>query len=398
MARPTKAEQERRRIAELLAEGKGPDGQPISEGEIISETKNPPKEEDKTGGFSIAELDQEIESSTLGKGGANTTENTTSNTFDINTGDAKMSDEDDPNYVKPSGHDRFRESIIENESDANKAAINNPDLDSSGLGNGGGGNPPPQKDFAEPVINASTTPNPEEEKKKDEPISDDFDKMSPTQKREQVEMFADAILTNYAQLSHAAFSGLCSIKMNKMEILDKNGEIRLSMAIEQDEEGKKTVRQIFLKYNEDVNEAFIITPEQIEQLRGPLIAVMMEKGLAPSPMTTLLIVFGGQVLQNIFKTAQFKSQVSELIESIKDLTKAEKEREIATHKAQQYSGPAVVRNETTTPPPAEKKEAVVVSMEEVMKTEIKPVEIKSEKNVTTTSENNSGITIEDVVG
>jgi hypothetical protein len=56
------------------------------------------------------------------------------------------------------------------------------------------------------------------------------------------------------------------------------------------------------------------------------------------------------ILQNIFKTAQFKSQVSELIESIKDLTKQKRTK---AHKAQHWS--AVVRNETTTPPPAEKE-------------------------------------------
>jgi 2-oxo-4-hydroxy-4-carboxy--5-ureidoimidazoline (OHCU) decarboxylase len=52
----------------------------------------------------------------------------------------------------------------------------------------------------------------------------------------------DAILTNYAQLSHAPF--LVYVQQNEKDgILDKM-EIRLSMAIEQDEE-EKTVRQIF---------------------------------------------------------------------------------------------------------------------------------------------------------
>jgi len=394
MARPTRAEQEKKRIAELFAEGKGPDGQPISDAEVLSETKNDiPKTDpgalsDKNS-YSISELEQEITNSTLGNGGSD--EPRTG--FDMNSGNANAPNTEDPNYVKTSGHDRFRDEIIVNESDANRAATGNPSV-------GNDSNPPPppppeSKDFAEPIINgASHSETIDDKDKKDEPMNPALDDLSPTEKRKQVEMFADAILETYGQLYHAAFSGYCSVKMNKMEVLDRDGTIRLSMVIERGENGEMTIREQFLKYNEKVNDAFTVTPEMKEQLREPLIAVLMEKGIAPTPMTTLLIVAGSHLLQGIFNAAQLKAEIKEQTETFKQFRSDEIQKEIDTHKNLQNRGP---NNSSATGP---KKEATVVSMNEVLKADniIKPVEIKSESNETPESTNNSGISMEDIVG
>jgi len=394
MARPTKQEQERRRIADLLAEGKGPNGEPIEDANILSETKNPPKVEDKTGGFTISELENEIETSTLGKG-AGTTTTEEKPAFDINTGDARQVDTEDPNYVKPSGHDRFRESIIENESDANRAATGPPPTVNNLSGDNLPPPPPPQRDFAEPVINGSTTPDPEADKDKDKPLVDDFNKMNPTQQKEQIEMFADVILTNYGQLYQMAFTGFCSVKMNKMEILDKDGILRLSMIIDQDATGKLTVRQQFLNYNKEVEDAFKVTDEMKEQIRGPLIMVLQEKGIAPSPMVTLMIALGGHLLQGVVNCVGLKAKMDDQLETFKQFKKEQDEKELAEHKERQSRGPGAVLHKTAEAPKPEQKEAAVVSMEEVLKTTPVAVEIKSEASEST---NNSGISMEDVVG
>lgn len=393
MARPTRAEQERRRIADLLKEGKGPDGQPIEEGTIISETKNPVVENNSNdGGIVISELENEITNSTLGKGAG---DEKTGNAFDITSGDAKAVDTDDPNYVKPSGHDRFRESLIENESDANKAATGNPSSSSigTGLGNSTPPPPPPPKEFSEPVINGSAGPEtPVDDKKKNEPLNPDLDDLSPTEKRRNVEMFADAIITNYSMLYEAAFTKLCTINMNKMEILDRQGNIRLSMAIERTEAGDMTVRQIILANNEEASKTFIVDDATKLALREPLIAVLMEKGIAPTPIVTLLIVLGGHILTGVLAAVELKGKMNEQLESFKVFRKEELEREFAAHKNQQHntstSGPQMKAEPVRTEEP--KKEAVVVSMEEVMNT--KPVEIKSEAQ-----ENSNSVTIEEVV-
>lgn len=394
MARPTKAEQERKRVADLLAEGKGPNGEPITDANIISETKNEPKVETSTvenGGIVISELENEITNSTLGSGTG--TEEKKNTGFDMNTGNANAPDTDDPNYIKPSGHDRFRDEMIVNESDANKAATGNPSANTN-TGNGTPPpTPPPAKDFEEPVVNgASPSENPAEEKKKDEPMNPGLDDLSPTEKRKQVEMFADAILETYGQLYEAAFTAYCSVKMNKMEILDRDGSIRLSMTIERGEGGDLTIREQFIKYNEKVANTFVVTPEMKAELREPLIAVLMEKGIAPTPMVSLLIGVGRHALIGIFSAAQLKAEIKEQTETFKQFRAEEIQREIDAHKNGQNNpnknGSPTMRAEPREP----KSEGTVVSMEEVMKTEVKPVEIKSH------SQGENNVTIEEVVG
>jgi hypothetical protein len=165
------------------------------------------------------------------------------------------------------------------------------------------------------------------------------------------------------------------------------------MVIEKGENGEMTIREQFLKYNEKVDETFTVTPEMKLALREPLIAVLMEKGIAPTPMTTLLIVAGSHLLQGIFSAAQLKAEVKEQTETFKQFRAEEVQREIDNHKNLQNRGP---NNSSATGP---KKEATIVSMNDVVKTDIiKPVEIKSESNETPESTNNSGISMEDIVG
>jgi len=157
MARPTRAEKDRKRIADLLAEGKDHNGEPIEEGQIISETKDEAKKPLDKNDFSISDLEEDLEKATLGNGGGAEGKPTGSN--DITSEDFSAEDKDDPDYVPKSGHDKFRESLIENESDANKAEtqpVNNP----------AGPKTQPTKDFAEPVIQG---PGPAEEVKPEEP-------------------------------------------------------------------------------------------------------------------------------------------------------------------------------------------------------------------------------------
>lgn len=394
MARPTKAEQEKKRIAELLAEGKGPDGQPIEEANVISETKNPVTEKTtstvENGGIVISELENEITNSTLGSGVSEENKNPG---FNMNTGDAKAPDTDDPNYIKQSGHDRFRDEMIVNESDANKAATGNPSANTNTTGNNTPPPPPPvSKDFEEPVINGSSpsSENPADDKKKDEPMNPGLDDLSPTEKRKQVEMFADAILETYGQLYEAAFTAYCSVKMNKMEILDRDGSIRLSMVIERGEGGDLTIREQFVKYNEKVASTFVVSPEMKAELREPLIAVLMEKGIAPTPMVSLLIGVGRHALIGIFSAAQLKAEIKEQTETFKQFRAEEVQREINDHKNKQnnpnQNGAPTMRAEPREP----KSEGTIVSMEDVMKTEVKPVEIKSQSQ-------DNNVTIEEVV-
>ena len=389
MARPTREEQERRRIANLLAEGKGPNGDIIENAEILSEIKSPIKPPDTTGGYSITELENEISNSAFS--GTSNPEPSEPKAFDINSGDATIPNTEDPNYIKPSGHDRFRESIIENESDANKAAVGSAPSPSASS-SFGGQSPQTPKDFAEPIINGpSVTPITEEKSK---PLIAEANNMTEAEKRKAVEMFADAILQTYSQLYNAAFTSMCKVDMNKMEILDRDGQIRLSMVIERDEAGEMTLRKNFTNYNEEVDEIFTITDEQRAALREPLIAVLLEKGAVPTPMVTLLIVVGSQVLQGVFAATGLRTEMKNTLETMIKVRKEELEAEVNAHRASQYQ---YNKPQPPQPPPAptastQQQQQDKINMDEAISKVRNAVEIKSTK-----IDNGDNVTIEEVL-
>lgn len=153
----------------------------------------------------------------------------------------------------------------------------------------------------------------------------ELEDLSPTEKLKQVEMFADSILETYGELYLLAFTEFCSVKMNKMEILDRNGIIRLSMVIVKGESGDLTVSEFFVEHNEKTKVLFTISPEMKAELREPLIAVLMEKGVAPTPMVRLLITAGRHILMGVFSAAQMNAEIKEALQSFKEFREQEKE-------------------------------------------------------------------------
>lgn len=191
------------------------------------------------------------------------------------------------------------------------------EIENSTMDNNAGNNDSTKHDrFREPIIeNSYGNPEPE------------LDDLSPTEKLKQVEMFADAILETYGELYLLAFTELCSVKMNKMEVLDRNGIIRLSMVIVKGESGDLTVSEFFVEHNEKTKVLFTISPEMKAELREPLIAVLMEKGVAPTPMVRLLITAGRHILMGVFSAAQLKAEIKEALQSFKEFREQEIEKE-----------------------------------------------------------------------
>lgn len=383
MARPTKQEREKARIAALLAEGKDANGDPIQDGEIISETKN---NAPNNGLPSIDELKSELDQGSFSN--TQPSDNKSSAGSGLENSDFSKPDENDPDYIPQNGHNRFRDAMIENESDANRVASGQPTRTSPS------GQPIPnaQRTFEEPVISDAIASNEEKTPdKKEKPVNPDFEKLSPTEKREQVEMFADSILTTYAQLLPLIPTMICSYNMGKMEILDKNGELRLSMAIHRGEGAELTVREVFNSFNKEVESTFVVTEAMKLELRDPLIAVLMEKGIAPTPMTSLLIGIGRHILMFAVATYKMLQMKSDQLEQFKEFRKEELEYEKTKHRETQHSG-----KKQDVKSPTVKSEPTVVSMEEAIQSEDGPSNNRP-PNDSNKDTSQKGITIEDVV-
>jgi len=152
--------------------------------------------------------------------------------------------------------------------------------------------------------------------------------LSEEEKKERIELFADEILKSYGELYHMAFTGICSIKMNKMELLDKDGDIRLSMVVVNDkEDGKLTVSDVFINHNKEAEIEFTLTPEMKEELRELLLIVLAEQGGILSPKAKALMLVAQQLITGIVRSLQLKNQITEYIETFKGFRKQEKEAE-----------------------------------------------------------------------
>lgn len=398
--RPTKADRERKRVEALLAEGKGPNGEPIEEGKIISETKNqpPPKiSSNNPNEINIGKLDGMIEEATLGKGAEDHSSANNSTDQTIENSDFSKPDSTNPEFIKTEGHDRFKEDIIENDSDANKAANNGKSAaDSQSNTN----NPPPPKDFAEPIIQGTSPAadaNPEDKKEEKKSVNPEFDKLSPTEQREQIELFAEVILTNYAQMMPLIPTLICSYNMDKMQLLDKDGIIRLSMTIKRTDDGQLTLRQHMENYNIEVSETFVITTDMKEELRPALIAVLQERGTAPTPMMSLLIGVGRHTLMFIIGAYKMRQKKNSDMEEFKEFRKQELEMERERHIQSQTKQPAEQQSAKQEPVEV-KKEATMVSMSDAIAAD-KPNTVTSivKKSDQGPEVSNDGVTIEDVL-
>ncbi len=256
----------------------------------------PPKED-----FTIADLAEKVNSAAFSS---------------QQPADNTIVDENHPDYVPKGNRNPMMEPMIENDSDMNRGTTQqqvNPR------------NVPPQqpKDFSEPIIDSSETQHDPEKDKKAPPVMEGFDKLSASEKRQQVEMFADALLTTYAQLLPVIPTMVVKYNMHKMELLDKEGVIRLSMVVSKDENGDLTIREAFNNFNSEVEQVFIVTEEMKAELRGPLIMVLEDKGIAPTPGVSLAIGIGRHIFMFVMATIQLNSRKNSDMAAFKEFRKEE---------------------------------------------------------------------------
>ncbi len=127
---------------------------------------------------------------------------------------------------------------------------------------------------------------------KREPLNPKLDDLSPAQKRKSAEKLADVILVNYQQIFPMPFKWTAKFNLTKLDRMHRAGDIDLNMS---DEDGT-TVRQFCEQRNQTVNEAFVITEAQKNEIKEPLVDVLMENNVALTPTQRLLVAVGGHVL------------------------------------------------------------------------------------------------------
>jgi hypothetical protein len=113
---------------------------------------------------------------------------------------------------------------------------------------------------------------------------------------------------NFAPLPFKKWASFSDAKVNKLVFEDK---LDMSMQLE----NNVTVRDYIKGTNEQVEEIFEVSDETREEIKDPLIDVLLEQDLALTPTQRLLFAVGGHVLQMGFSAYQLAQNNKVALES-----------------------------------------------------------------------------------
>lgn len=181
--------------------------------------------------------------------------------------------------------------------------------------------------YSEPISEPKTSANP--------PLND----LDEKQKRKAAKETAEALLTAYGRFAPMPFIKISSYNMGKMTKLNMTGEIDLKMPVTA--EGA-TVEQYMVDHNKQVDGVFEVTEDMKNEIREPLIDVLMEQGLALTPTQRLMMAIGGHVIQMGVSTFQLVQVKKDSLETFKEW---KKEQDVIQRNKVSYAAPQPPQNQ-----------------------------------------------------
>jgi hypothetical protein len=144
---------------------------------------------------------------------------------------------------------------------------------------------------------------------------DNLKDLTPRQKKKSAEQLADGILDVYCQAIPTVYKHFAKFNERKVKKLQRHGEIDLSIKTE---EGVTAWEHIQAQ-NEFVDEGFTVDEETREEIKEPLVEVLMEQGLALTPTQRLLFAVGKHQVTMISITYNINKQNKNFIEDLKEM-------------------------------------------------------------------------------
>ena len=188
------------------------------------------------------------------------------------------------------------ESIVEGEEDED---IPEPEWASAG-GFSGGSDDEEGEDYDD-----------EDDEDNDKLGGDNLQDLTPAQKRKSAEKTADALLSMYCQFVPMPFVKLSSFNEGKIQKLVFNNQLDLSMQLE----NNVSVKDYIDGVNEQAQEVFKVTDETREEIKDPLIDVLLEQDLALTPTQRLMFAIGGHILTMGFSAYQLNQNNKQALET-----------------------------------------------------------------------------------
>ncbi len=182
----------------------------------------------------------------------------------------------------------------------------------------------------EPKSNKPTESPKQPSAPKKEPINPNLEDLSPSQKRKAAEQSADAMLLAYGNLAPIPFKKISQFNIGKIDNLHLKGEIDKNMVVSDD---GTTVKSHCEQVNQQVDQIFEITQEMKDEIRPPLIDVLLENNLALTPTQRLIMAVSGQILTMGLTSFQLMQQNKAALNQFKVFHKQNREDALITARA-----------------------------------------------------------------
>lgn len=157
--------------------------------------------------------------------------------------------------------------------------------------------------------------------KKKESINPDFDDMSPSAQKKETKRFAKAIVETGCTLIEKGFIWYATKDFTDAKLIEYeiNGEMDLSLFVDLGSGQRETIRNFFNQLELKTVEQMKFDAEYKEDLTNALYKVMLEKGIAPTPMQNLMIVIGQGIIQKGAVVLENKMVANSVLNQLREM-------------------------------------------------------------------------------
>lgn len=156
---------------------------------------------------------------------------------------------------------------------------------------------------------------------------DNLEDLSPAQKRKSAEKTAEAILNMYCNFAPLPFKKWSSISDGKVQKLVFENKIDLNMQLE----NNVTVKDYIDGVNTQVDEVFTVSDETREEIKDPLIDVLLEQELALTPTQRLMLAVGSHLVTMTFSAFQLAQNNKVALETFEKYHRQMNEQKTSTN-------------------------------------------------------------------
>ncbi len=197
------------------------------------------------------------------------------------------------------------------------------------------------------------TPANKKDKKQSDPVNPAFDDMDGAKKKKSTKRFARYIVEGLCTLAEHGFVYAANSEINEAKLIEyeMTGEMNLNVVLTLDNNQEATVREWFVGMCLNAETLSKIGQDDRDELSDALAEVLMEKGIAPTPMQNLLMIAGKVfVIDKGLQLMKHKAETGSVLMQLR----AMKQQEIEQHnhyeqpmpKEQVKSKEAAVESET----------------------------------------------------